>query len=212
MTKKLLGLLFVTLVFSLVANASTATQYCGGDSLTNTATGFPDPYLVNAPVTCAAFTVPTGYTLTSVDITINNDLSSPNGNTTDTVTYTYAVTGFGSLSQVNSTSTGTSVFPAFTNVGGSCSTPGTFGNATATDCADGTPGTNTTAGVFNAVNLSISATWTAGGLQSNGAETINISEYFTYSATPGTPEPATLLMTGGGLIALAIVARRRRRA
>jgi hypothetical protein len=210
MKKKLIGLSLVTLVFTVAASASTMQQYCGGDTLTNTSTGFPDPFLTGFGISCASFTVPTGYTLTSVDLTINDDFSSAFGTGTSTSQLTYTFTGF-SLSQLTSTVSGigSSGAPAFTGTG--CTLPGTFGNATAIDCTDTSVGVPSTTS-FNGLSISVSETWSAGGLQSNGAETINISEFFTYTPTVSTPEPASLMMIGGGLIGLAMLARRKRSA
>jgi hypothetical protein len=210
MTKKLLGLLFASLILTAVASASTSQVYCGGDTLTNASTGFPDPFLSGFGISCPSFTVPTGYTLTSVDITVNDDFSSAVGTGTSTSQLTYTFTGF-SISQLTSTVSGigSSNAPTFTGTG--CSLPGAHGNATAIDCTDTSVGVPSTTS-FNALSISVSETWTSGGLQSNGAETINISEFFTYTPTVSTPEPASLMMIGGGLIGLAMVARRKRRA
>jgi hypothetical protein len=209
MTKKVLGLLIVTLMFSVAASAATVSEFCGGATLTNVSVGFPTPFLTGAPVTCAGFTAPVGQTITSEDITVNNDFSSGLGTTTDTVTFTYNLVGFNfsSLTGTNS-GVGVSGVPVFTgSAGSSCSIPGAFGNAVAIDCRD-----NVSATTVGPIGFSVFSTWTAGGLQSNGAETINISAFFTYSVpTVTTPEPATLLMIGGGLIGLALVARRKKR-
>jgi PEP-CTERM motif len=210
MTKKILGSLIVTLLFSVVASASTvATEDCGSVVLNNTSVGFPTPYLTGLPnptLTCLGFTAPIGDTITQVDFVLFNGFGGAVGGTTSTVTFTYDITGF-NLAQLTTTASGVGMSgnPTFSpHVG--CAAGG-MGPPNGIDCTDA--GLNQPG--FGSIMFQAFATWTAGSLQSNGNETISLYAFFTYSPSgPPVPEPASLFMIGGGLIGLALVARRKR--
>lgn len=216
MTKKLLGLLFVTLLFTTVAMATQVGEFCGA----NVMLGPGEPTVpAGFTATCAAFTVPLGDTLTGVDILVDDEFTSAAG--ASTVTFSFTVTG--------GTFTPISWSAVASNTGGGISGPGTPGAGcslttlnpptNAYDCA-ASPFTAISspsggpAKVYGANAIGISDAWAMGsaGLLEGGTTNLNVYEYFTYSVTPTTPEPASLVMVGGGLIGLAMLVRRKRRA
>jgi hypothetical protein len=206
MTKKLVGLLVVALFCVGMANASTFSEACPPGGIVQ-GPGTPG---ISGNSVCAAFTVPMGDTLTSVEIFISGDwsLGVTGGNT---LNYTYTITG------------GT---PAFTPSTLTESVQGNQGFSSAFIFA-GCPevGGSDTAACTQNLSLNGLATyasvvvtgvgsWAAGsaGLSPTGAEDFGVvSVIFTYGPTVTTPEPASLLMIGGGLIGLAVFARRKRK-
>jgi hypothetical protein len=65
---------------------------------------------------------------------------------------------------------------------------------------------------FGPVNVTGSATWLLGTLGQSGSEDFQVYMEFTYNIPPSTPEPASLLLIGSGLLGLALVGRRKFRA
>lgn len=215
MTKKLLGLLFVTLVFTSLAGASSMSisEYCGGVVLGPGSTGFPDPYLTADSITCGSFNTASipSFTLTGVSLIVDDEFTGGQS-TTGTSVFTYSLTGFGSLSGFSATATGIGISGAGTP-SAPCTTSVTYTGllTNAYECDSSPTGGEVSGGIFNAVGISVNETWTAGGLQSAGADILNIYEVFSYTPTVQIPEPTSLFLIGGGLTALALVARRKRR-
>jgi hypothetical protein len=203
MTKKLLGLLVIALLCAAVASASTAAEPCGSAGLANPNGSNSTTTLTGSANACTSFTLPATTVLTDVYITFKNDWQL--GLTgTDTLTYSYTITGF-NIGSETSTVTGTGQFGSGSPVG---SNNGCTANGDIVTCDD--PGLSVT-GSFNAIGITINAVWSAGGLDVNGSEGTTINAFYTY-ATPGVPEPASMLMIGGGLIGLALAGRRKWRA
>jgi hypothetical protein len=213
-----LGLLIVALFCLTSMYASTAVGTCnatgGADPAVNTNPPgtTPQPVMSGVVFTCVAFTIPVGSTLTSVDLSIGNDYSLGAIGSTNTVQFSYVITGF------TATALTTSVTGGITSSAGGIVSQAPLGGCTATganavDCLDGglsmiNPPTTS----FGAVTVTGSSTWLAGGAGPNGSDQFNVQELFTYSPTVTTPEPGSLFLIGGGLIGLALAARRKFRA
>jgi hypothetical protein len=206
MTKKLLGLLVVALFCVGAANALTFTEACPPGGIVQ-GPGTPG---ISGNSVCAAFTVPIGDTLTEVDVTVSGDwqLGSVGGNT---LNYTFSITG------------GTPAFTPATVTESAQGNAGGTSNYIFTGCPE--VGTSNRALCADLISLNSPATyasvvvtgigsWAAGsvGLSPTGAEGFGVIATFTYGPTVTTPEPASLLMIGGGLIGLAVIARRKRKA
>ena len=206
MTKKLLGLFVVALFCVGMANASTFAEACPPGGIVQG----PGTPTINGDSVCAAFTVPMGDTLTSVQVNISGDwsLGVVGGNTLD---YTFTITGgtpaFTPMTLTEAVSGSSGFSNSFTFAG--CPEVGTSDTATCTDNLS-LVGLATYASVV----VTGSGSWAAGsaGLTPTGAEDFGVvSIIFTYGPTVTTPEPASLLMIGGGLIGLAVFARRKRK-
>jgi hypothetical protein len=210
MTKKLLGLMFMALLCASVASALTYVDTC-------TPGGFVSPpgggsgSAAGTASCVASFTVPAGDTLSAVDLFLTNSFSQAGGTGT-TVTFTYTLggadTGLPSSITGVATGFGSSGNYAYTWTGGSCvAGMGQFGvDNTAVDCTSTTdsnpPGTVTVSGT---------ETLTGAALLPSGTLGWSVGVTYTYNST-GTPEPASLLLVGGGLIGLAFAGRRKFRA
>lgn len=217
MTKKLLGLLVVALLGVGLASGMSITQGCSGGAGANGAGG-------NLPSasgfsTCPSFTIPVGDTLTSVEIVMNGDyqLALSGGNT---LVWTYTMNGAGNSATLNpqpSTqenvegNSGVSSAYVWSNPAGCSSPDNVFPLADGSDCTTG-EGINSGT-LFQAFNVTISGAWAGGsaGISTSGSEGAQVVEaIYTYVPTGTVPEPATLLMIGGGLIGLAVYSRRKR--
>jgi len=149
-----------------------------------------------------------GDTLTSVLLTIQGDFSLAVPVGSNTLNYTFTLSG-GSPAF-----TPTTVTEAVVGSGGSSS------SYSFTGCPE--VGINNQAACTDALALVGPATyasvvvtgvgsWAAGsvGLTATGFEDFGVTAVFTYGPTITTPEPASLLLIGGGLIGLAVLVRRK---
>ena len=174
-----------------------------------------------ATLTCSGFSIPALNTLTSIDIRIQNDATnSQTGSSAVTWTWTNPASLGGAVSTETETSNGISGFNPCVQVGSGAGT---------LNCASVT-GTNFTSGFtpvsgggpVGALSFTVSAAATgsdgtgvapAGIVNGNeGGGSDNAHLFIQFNETAPAPEPATLVMAGGSLIGLALLARKRRKA
>jgi hypothetical protein len=226
MKKKFLGFLFVAGLSLSSLSAASFTQSCNLTSAagSNTATfggGGAEATVSNAVFTCNAFNLPGLDTLQSVELVITNNFSQAIGGptsagltpSTNTIAFTYTVTGnFNGTSSLTTTISsnpstasqgqGNDIGNAIGSPDGECSTLAGFSGSYTGCFEDGTL-TDTT------VTVTGSSSWVSGGLASGGTDEFNVLDII-YTYNPPAPEPASLLMVGGGLVALALATRRKR--
>jgi len=218
MTKKLLGLLTAALFCVSLASASTSvTLSCTGAATAN-GSGSPTP-TASGTSTCPGFTIPLGDTLTSVEIVEEGSfqLGQAGGNT---LVWTFSTS---TPNNVTSAATETVTAPAGSanawtwsgNTG--CSAPDTVLPVTdGEDCTTALSLANPSTTSFDSpagFTVGITGAWqgVSPGLNTGGSEGAQVDEViYTYSPTISTPEPASLLMIGGGLLGLGLVSRRKR--
>jgi hypothetical protein len=200
MTKKLLGLAVLAFLCVGMASASMVSELCPttGGTVTNTGVNGATPSL-SATEVCPALTG-FAYTITEIDLIEGGDfqLAMPG---TDTMLYSMTFTGAvtGTASETV-TGTGGSGSYSFTSP---CTQIGITDQATCAFAGNGT-------GTVGSITTTWSGIWTAGGLLTDGSE--GVASYVNFQYSTGVPEPASLLMIGGGLMGLAILTRRKRRA
>jgi hypothetical protein len=227
MAKKLLGLLSFALLSTSVASALTMNATCtggvGGTSSSGgevLSTGSGSKPNLNQTLACTGFTLPAGDTLQQVDIFIAGDFQggAPFSTSGNTLNWTYTVSNVAPALEGGSTETDTGgnadnnwTFLGCANVlvigdEEDCTT--TFNNASSI------LGSNPSTPAPGMFNISISATWGAGsaGLSGAGDEGYTVSVVYTYSAPVVVPEPASLILIGGGLLGLGFFAQRKRKA
>jgi hypothetical protein len=197
--KKFLLLMAVLTLVSGVASANAIFGTCTPFELTFAAgTGGP------TTETCAAVSIPSGWSFTTAEEYTIADYTGGGGSTTNTVQTMYT------NSAVGATAFGGS--PANCNVtGGANSSPsGCNSNYTFTPGGMGTlpflSGNPTTASAGFTVSISSSVT---GGTVTASSAGVVIE--FDYTQNSTTPEPMSMMLVGGGLLGLGLVASKLRK-
>lgn len=210
-----IGLLLGGLVLLLVSTASAGTVLCGslgsaghGDvTFTTSANGPGGTADFNtSTITCTAFTVPAGQTLTSISFAVTDD-ANQSIDSNSQITWTWAYTGSQGLAPVP----GASNVEQGNGLGafGNCQSGGTLGcNA----LASFTPTTALNGGdMTGTLSFMVTPVVTGPtGLGPTGADSAQLSVSFTYVPTATIPEPTALILIGSGLIGLGVFARRKR--
>ena len=214
MTKKLAGLLLGALFCVGIASAGTFTQNCGTDLFT-----FPGGGTVTATgnVICGGEIAPAFSWFTAIDLVLIGSWDAGNGPNTMTWTYTVGNPAGITLSGNGSVETLTGgygpqngtwnnppgcIYPDSTGITGGSTYEGE-------DCTAFISGISTTA--IGSFSVTAANSWLSGaGVNVNGDVNFTVFAIYDYINGVSTPEPSSLLTIGGGLIGLAMLARRRR--
>jgi len=195
LTALMIAGLLLTVFASLASAQNTAFVPCSG---------IPAVLGASLPATGTSvctitISIPAGSTLDDIGIMIEQDSENPTASNS-TVTGTYTGSGLVSFSGGNAEVITESATSSATF--GSCT-----GTPTAGPCPISTDYSYSGAGGTETVSYSLSGT-NGGTSTFNGATGIDI--FYNLSYASGTPEPATLGISGAGLIALGLIARKRR--
>jgi len=223
MTKKLLGLLVVALfcISTMYATSITCNQSAAGNGNPATfvgngtigGTGGAQSTFTGVTFVCNAPTVPSGDTLNSVTVSVIDSFSGGIQAQTNTVNFSYTFNNFSGVTGLTSSSSST---PSSGENGVATDLGGIINEAPASpvQCSS-TSNTLISCTELSPAALSFSivgsSTWVTGGIGNGGSDGMNIIASYTYSPTVTTPEPASLMMIGGGLVGLALLARRKRK-
>jgi hypothetical protein len=221
MMKVLLKALAVT-AFATCAFANTATLNCSPTAVTNSSVILNTLFFNNATGTgsflCSDASLG-AVTINSVSISILTDYTKGNGSASDpsdnsagftfTSASTWAAAHAGAFTTTMNLATGVTVF----TIGNLSSSSSTFTNTTSgglTGTSFVQPTTDAEIALTHTSVINVSAFVDAGGF-SNGVS--DASVLVTYDFTPGrtdqTPEPASLLFLGSGLVAILFVGRKK---
>jgi hypothetical protein len=153
--------------------------------------------------------------LSSLDLVINDDYSLGTSNSNNEVAFSYSMSGFTGATSLTTTVLGlggTAPFGVSSTQGGIVGQSGTptcsVDSSNAFDCQEPSGSLSSTS-----FTVTGSSSWVEGSLQLGGSDEFSVGFAYTYAPISTTPEPASLLLiAGGSLMGLGLVARRRRKA
>ena len=197
--KKFLLLMAVLTLVSGVASANSIFETCTPFEFTFTAgSGGAQT------ATCAAASIPGGWTFTTAEEFFIADYAGGGGGTTNTVQTSYTnfgagLTAFGAITNPECTITG-----GANSAPSGCNSNYSFGGSMGT-LPFLTGAASTAAAGFT---VSISSSLTAGTVTASSA---GVVIEFDYTQNSTTPEPMSMMLVGGGLLGLGLVASKLRK-
>jgi hypothetical protein len=166
-----------------------------------------------ATITCNAFAVPVGYTLTDIELTSKDDGQFP-ADANSALTWSWANTS-GALTVPALTATTNEELAILGGFSfGSCNSASGSLPCDATETYDITVlgGGSTTPYVFTVSSAPGGAGSDGTGVGASGNTSAGLAITFDYTAnSTGTPEPMSMMLVGGGLLGLGLVASKLRK-
>jgi len=195
---KFLGLAAVALTLTVSASAGTILNFCSGWSASaGGAIFFTAPIAIDSgTINCSAYgSLPVGDTFVSEQLVLLTDYSGGLGTTQNAIAATYSGTGLSTDTLTSSSGAGN----------GNSNTYGdTFGINYAPLGATAWLDATTLSDTFTPLAVNFSANATLGNVQSASGQ---VYELITYQLSA--PEPASMLLLGGGLLAISLVGRKK---
>jgi hypothetical protein len=212
-----LGVLMLTIFGTVIASANPIFVSCaltsGSNTVTSTTNG-GNPTTIGT-FTCTIPLIPTGNTLTSLDLLVTDDYSLGTSNSNNEVAFSYSTLNFIGATSLTTTVEGfggTAPFGVSSVAGGIVGQSGTptcsQDSSNAFDCEAISP-------FATATNFTVtgSSSWVSGSLQLGGTDEFSVGYSYTFSVPALVPEPSTLMLIGGaGLIGMSLFARFRKKA
>ena len=221
--KKFLFLMATSVLVVGVASANSFTEFCGTvgsnagvstfiGGVTTSGSGGTASVNGAGLVTfvCNGWTVPLGITMSGIDVDTVDDAEGPL-TSTSIIQWTWNYTGGLALSPGVTTtvnqesSTGLSFGSCTTNSGNlqPCDGIANF-NLLSAIVGPGSTGPFT-------FTVSSAAFGSGGGVNPGGNTSASLALSFTYANSAGTPEPMTMMLVGGGLLGVGLLASKRRK-